>query len=191
MLGVHAAVRSCTYIFPYRRRTICASCHIIALDASQDLSNINVWKQVCKRRGWEFREGQTRYQWVNAWFDDSPVPRALFQDEAEYQRVVSMSKYDRVMYMQGFLGHCEHVIHLPGHDCEVGLVRVGGNLLPVWDWASSLPTILGWPYDEGWRDPLLAEYITSKVELQAQALGYAYTVTYQPATKQYEVEVQI
>lgn len=110
-------------------------------------------QKACAKRGWQLVLGQKTYQWVGTWFDDSPVPRSLFADEAEYRRVVAMTRDQRTQYMQKILGHCEHAILIPGHHCQVGVVRVGEHLRLIWDWASTLRNVMG-SVDSWGRDNL-------------------------------------
>lgn len=136
--------------------------HIADIDLCFD--DLDALEEVCKRRGWTLVRGQTTYTWVGRWYDDSPVPRSLFESEDEYQRVKAMKKADRVKYMEQLLGRCAHVIKIPGHWCEVGVVDVGGHYRLAWDWASSLSTVMGsmdaWGRDSlGPLTPFLHEYV--------------------------------
>ncbi len=151
--------------------------HVVTVDI--ELDDLNALKLMCDRLGWEFREGQQTYAWVGTWVDDSPVPPGLFEDKEEHARVVAMNRLDRTLYMQNFLGHCEHAIHFPGHDLELGLVRVAGKLVPVWDWASSLTAVLGYPGSADYVNTLVQEYGVSKAEMIALAQGLQYQIVRQ------------
>lgn len=107
------------------------------------VNDLDALQKTCEKRGWILVRGQKTYAWVGKWFDDSPTPRSLFVDEDEYRRVLAMTKPQRTYYMQRILGHCEHAIKIPGHHCEVGVVRVGEHLRLVWDWASTLREVMG------------------------------------------------
>ncbi len=116
--------------------------------------------------------------------DDSPVPRHLFESQEEYDRVVAMSKQDRINYMNAFLGKCDAAIHIPGQNFEVGVTKVGDSYQLVWDWASSLSQVMGSGGAtndiKGYyakHNPLLQEYAAAKIELEAEQRGYVWTRT--------------
>lgn len=115
--------------------------HMADVDVS--VNDLEALEEVCKKRGWILQRGAKSYRWVGRWYDDSPVPRSLFADEAEYRRVVAMGRADRTTYMEAMLGKCEHRIEVPGHFCQVGVVKVGEDLRLVWDWASTLDRVMG------------------------------------------------
>lgn len=154
---------------------MCANCHLTTIECPEGFNDLAAVKRLCANLGAEFREGQTTYGWWGNWMDDSPVPRGLFAEEEEYQRVVDMTRHQRTQYMNALLGKCEHAIHFPGHTCEVGLVRVGDKLVPVWDWASTLTSVLGCPGQEEYVCPLVQEYNLARTELIAEDLGYQWT----------------
>lgn len=146
--------------------------HVVSIAIEfQDLDAI---KAACRRLGWTFREGQGTYRWFGHWVDDSPVPRHLFAEEAEYNRVVAMSRDARRLYMDQLLGHCEHAISVPGCDYEIGIQNVGGKWVPVWDWfhAGGLHTVMG---TNG--GPLAQAYAVEKSKLEACRRGYPCTET--------------
>jgi hypothetical protein len=133
-------------------------------DVEMFFDDITALKATCAKRGWQFVDGKTTYPWVGKWFDDSPVPRSLFAEEDEYRRVVAMSRADRTRYMEEMLGRCEHAIKVPGHACEVGVVRVGEHLKLAWDWASTLKNVMGsmdsWGRDDlAQLSPFLQDYV--------------------------------
>lgn len=106
--------------------------HVMAIKTEmRDLAAI---RAACKRLGWQFCEGQTTYEWVGRWFDDTPVPRHLFESEAEYKRVCAMTKAQRCAYMPKVLGKCTHAIKVPGATGEIGLIERGNQFIPIWDY---------------------------------------------------------
>ena len=136
--------------------------HIANVDVCFD--DLDALEETCKKRGWSLVRGQTTYQWVGRWYDDSPVPRSLFATEEEYRKVLAMKKFERTAYMNALLGRCAHAIKVPGHTCEIGVVDVGGHYRLAWDWASSLKDVMG-SMDAWGRDdlksltPFLHDYV--------------------------------
>jgi len=74
--------------------------------------DLEALRAVCRRRGWEFREGQRHYRWFGRWLGDQPLPPGVAAAE---------------------LGHCVHAVGFPGCAYEMGLLRRGDHWLPVWD----------------------------------------------------------
>ena len=109
--------------------------HVVTLEV--ELNNLAAVEAACKRLGWQLHKGQKSYAWVGHWYDDSPVPRHLFEDEAEYNRVCAMTRSDRQDYMKTVLGKCDHAIRIPGARGEIGLIERNGKLLPIWDYFTS------------------------------------------------------
>src|SRR5688572_9498476 len=104
---------------------MCKSCHVVSVEI--ELRSLDAIKKACKRQGWTFKEGQQTYRWVGKWYDDSPVPRNLFETEEEYQRVLNMPKPVRCAYMKNALGHCTHAIQVPTGHGEIGLIEREGR----------------------------------------------------------------
>jgi hypothetical protein len=135
------------------------------------MKSLDAIKAACKRLGWEFREGQTKYRWWGHWVDDSPVPRHLFKTEGEYQKVLAMTKEERQAFMTKMLGHCDHAIHIPKVRYEVGIVNVNGNWTPVWDWVDgSINRAMG---QSG--GTLAQAYGVEASIMEAQANAYTWT----------------
>lgn len=130
--------------------------------------------RACARLGWDFKVGQQKYRWHGTWVDDSPVPRNIFNDQAEYDRVVAMNKRDRIAYMNGILGKCDHAIRLPGGG-EIGLIKKGDGYIPIWDWAGGVYSEMS--SKRGVQDggPLLQAYAIEAAKLEAVRKGYGYT----------------
>lgn len=137
----------------------------------------------------EFRRGQTKYAWIGRWYDDSPVPKHLFESEDEYNRVVAMSRSERQVYMNNFLGKCEHAIHIAGHECEIGVVRVGDHYELAWDWATSLMDVLGRPDVPGYVNPIVGAYAAANNQLWAEQQGYQWSMAYDKQNQKYELEI--
>jgi len=154
---------------------MCESCHVTTVDCPEGFNNLDAVERMCQNLGAEFHRDQKTFGWWGKWVDDSPVPRPLFAEQSEYDRVLAMSSRDRSSYMDHLLGKCEHAIHFPGLSGEVGLVEVAGKLIPVWDWVSDLQGVLGRPVAEGWRDILIDEYEAARIELTAEQFGYSFT----------------
>jgi hypothetical protein len=76
------------------------------------IKDLEALKTACKRMGFEFREGQTTYQWYGRWVGDSPMPEGVTEEE---------------------LGKCNHAIHVPGAKFEIGIVRKGNAYILLYD----------------------------------------------------------
>jgi len=153
--------------------------HLVAIKT--ELRDLAAIKAACVRLGWTFAENQKTYAWHSRWVDDSPVPRHLFaEDEAgekRYQEVVAMTLAERTEVMHQLLGKCDHAIKIPGCTGEVGLIRRGGNYIPIWDFAGGVGNAMcsdkaewGWEAQDG--GPLLQAYGIEKSKLEAKRQGY-------------------
>lgn len=150
---------------------MCLNCHVVTVDI--EMTDLNAIKAACQRLGWKFCEGQQEYRWWGHWVDDSPVPRHLFTDEAEYKRVVNMPKHERKEHMNGLLGKCAHAIKVPGCSYEIGILDQGNKLVPIWDWvAHDLHTAIG---QKG--GTLVQAYAVEKAKLEAMANCHSFTET--------------
>ena len=67
---------------------MCLNCHVVTLGI--EIKDLEALQEACQRLGWTFHEHQPHFRWVGRWYDDTPVPRHLFADEAEYQRVLAL-----------------------------------------------------------------------------------------------------
>ncbi len=65
------------------------------------LTDLEAVKKACTRLGVEFIEGKKTYGWFGRSVGDYPLPVGMTVEE---------------------LGKCDHVIHVPGVDYEVGLI---------------------------------------------------------------------
>jgi hypothetical protein len=66
------------------------------------VNDLKALKAACARLGVEFVEGETRYNWFETSVGDHPLPAGFKASD---------------------LGHCEHVIRVPGITYEVGVVK--------------------------------------------------------------------
>lgn len=141
--------------------------HVVEIKT--EMRDLNAITAACKRLGWTLKENQTSYRWFGQWMDDSPVPRHMFADEAEYQRVIKMSKTDRSDYMTKLLGKCDHAISVPGCRYEIGLIKRGNNYQPAWDWYYQGGLKEHMKEDGG---PLLQAYAIEMATMTAKQQGY-------------------
>lgn len=66
------------------------------------ITDLKALKAACSRLGVEFVEGKTDYNWFSVSVGDHPLPQGFKAHE---------------------LGHCEHVIRVPGVTYEIGVVK--------------------------------------------------------------------
>lgn len=66
------------------------------------VTDLGALKAACTRLGAEFVEGKKKYNWYGRSVGDYPLPAGFTADE---------------------LGHCDHVVRIPGVNYEVGVVR--------------------------------------------------------------------
>jgi hypothetical protein len=67
------------------------------------ITDLEAVKAACARLGAQFIEGKTNYVWFGWSVGDYPLPEGMTKEE---------------------LGHCAHVIRVPGVSYEVGLVKL-------------------------------------------------------------------
>src|SRR4051794_36582951 len=101
---------------------MCLNCHVITL--AVEIRSLAALRAACERLGWQFKEDCPTWRWAGYWADDSPVPRNLFADQAEYDRVLAMSRDERTATMEELLGTCAHAIHVPGFEYELAVFPV-------------------------------------------------------------------
>ena len=78
--------------------------HVSTIDV--DVKDLNAVRRMCEREGWEFRENQKTYGWYGQSVGDYPIPEGVSVED---------------------LGKCDHAIHIPGCDYEVGLIHKQGS----------------------------------------------------------------
>lgn len=154
---------------------MCAHCHVVSCQV--EIKDLTALEAACKRLGWEFCRGQTKYAWYGRWVDDSPVPQHLFSKE-EYQTLIGMTKDARKTFMNNFLGRSDHAIRVPGCQFEIGLKKYGDAFQLVWDWAEpALAREMSSKLQHNDGGPLLQAYAIELERLRAQALGYGVVET--------------
>jgi hypothetical protein len=76
------------------------------------IKDLECLKQACETLGFEFRENQKNYAWYGRWVGNQPLPEEISEDE---------------------LGTCDHAIHVPGCQFEVGVLKKGRHYILLWD----------------------------------------------------------
>jgi hypothetical protein len=142
--------------------------HVVSIKT--EIKDLQAIANACQRLGWTFKQGQTTYRWVGNWYDDSPLPRELFETEEEYQRVLAMTKPERCAYMNARLGKCQHAIGLPNAKGEIGLLQRGNQFIPIWDYYTDIG-INKVRVDNGMAGFVQA-YAVEAAKLQAQRQGH-------------------
>ncbi len=110
---------------------MCAHCHVVSIGV--EVKSLEALAAACERPHWTFTHGHAGYRWFGEWVDDSAVPARLFATEAEYQRVLAMSRIDRQAFMTALLARPDAFIRLPAHDYDVGVYRVGDRYELLFD----------------------------------------------------------
>jgi len=122
------------------------------------LKDLRAVKEACRELGLTFVEGRKTYAWYGASVGDTALPEGITREQ---------------------LGHCEHVIQVPGAGYEIGLVKnpkTGGFrlLFDYWGPGKKIVDTLG-----GQGVPkLIQAYGICKATIEAKARGYL--VTRQP-----------
>ncbi len=143
--------------------------HVSTLDGLLIENDPIILKRAVERLGGTFLQDQKTYRWFGGWADDSPVPRGLFETQAEYDRVVGMSYTDRTNYMNAMLGMSVHAASFPGSTYEVGFARVGDHLTAVFDWFTDSSGLL-----KKLQDQFPQAYAVESVIRQAELCGFAW-----------------
>lgn len=110
---------------------MCAHCHVVSI--SVEVKSLEALGAACERLHWTMTGGHAGYRWFGEWVDDSPVPARLFATEAEYQKVLAMSRIDRQAFMTALLSRPDAFIRLLAHDYDVGIYRVGDRYELLFD----------------------------------------------------------
>ena len=81
-------------------------------------------KLACNHLGLEFRENQKTYRWFGRWVGDVALPEGIREED---------------------LGKCDHAIHVPGAQYQVGVIKRENDFLLLWDsWkVGGLTKVLG------------------------------------------------
>jgi hypothetical protein len=126
--------------------------HIVTIKT--EIRDLAAVRAVCKRFKWEFREGQTRYQWFGTYMGDAPLPEGVTVAD---------------------LGTCTHAIHVPGCRYEIGIVAKPGGYDLRWDyWETAIKNAMGGPEAHRFQQA----YAIEKAKIEARKQGHS--VTEQP-----------
>jgi hypothetical protein len=110
---------------------MCAHCHVVSIGV--EVKSLEALVAACERLHWTKTDGHAGYRWFGEWVDDSPVPARLLATDAEYKRVLAMSRIDRQAFMTALLGQPDAYVRLPAHDYDVGVYRVGDRYELLFD----------------------------------------------------------
>lgn len=77
-----------------------------------EIRDLQSLKDACKKLGFQFMEGQKRYQWYGKWVGNQPLPDGISEED---------------------LGKCDHAIHVPAAAFEIGVVKKGNGYILLWD----------------------------------------------------------
>jgi hypothetical protein len=124
-----------------------SGCHVATLKLQ--VKSLDALKAACQRLELEFREGQETYIWFGSFMGDAPLPEGFTQED---------------------LGKCQHAIHVPGANYEIGVVYRDGAWRLLWDsWRSGgLEAALGKDCNK-----LRQAYGVAAAILEAQRQGYS------------------
>jgi hypothetical protein len=113
-----------------------------------EIKDLGTLAAACKRLGIELRKGQRQYKWFGSYIGDHPLPEGFTQSD---------------------LGKCDHAIHVPGAEYEIGVVRRGNSYILLWDfWRSG-----GLEEKLGKNAGLLKQaYTIEKARIEARRKGY-------------------
>jgi hypothetical protein len=113
-----------------------------------------------------FNENQKTYQWFGRYMRDYPLPEGFTAAD---------------------LGKCDHAIHVPGAQYEIGVVERNGKISLLWDfWQDGgLEKIIG---QGGSR--IRQFYPIEEAKLEAERRGYSYTEAVQE-NGNIELEIEV
>jgi hypothetical protein len=94
---------------------MCLSCHVVVVKTR--IKSLETLRRAVQRMGGEFRENQRQYKWYGHWMDD------YHEQDAAYKQGIQVGNY----------GKCDHAIHIPNVDYEVGIVQKGEEFTLIWD----------------------------------------------------------
>ena len=89
-----------------------------------EIKSLEDLKAACNRLGLKFLENEQSYKWFGKWIGDAPLPEGIKVED---------------------LGTCDHCIHVPGAQYQIGVVQHGEKYRLLWDsWKSGgLELVLG------------------------------------------------
>lgn len=142
--------------------------HVVVLDL--EIKSLEAVKRLCENMGWQFLENQKSYHWYGTWVGDYEA-----EDAAVKQGILPED-----------LGKCDHAIHIPGVEYELGLKSSGGKYTLLWDfWDARLAQAMGGK--EGNR--FMQEYGKASVTLEAEEQGFEWSAR-KLENGNYEIEVE-
>ena len=135
--------------------------HIVTIEP--ELYDPAAIRAACKRVGWELVEGRQTFRWYGRYVGDYRVWEKRLRDLG-----IEPEDY----------GKCDHAIRVPGAKYEIGLVRRGDQLIPLWD--TYRPGGLGQVTAENGMNGFLQAYAIEKAKLEARRKGHRVTERKQP-----------
>lgn len=116
-----------------------------------EINSLDALRMTVERLGIVFRENQKTYQWFGRFMADYPLPEGFTAAD---------------------LGKCDHAIHVPGAQYEIGVVERNGKISLLWDfWQDGgLERIIG---QGGAKIRQL--YPIEEAKLEAERRGYSYS----------------
>lgn len=89
-----------------------------------EIKSLEDLKAACNELGLKFCENEKSYKWFGRWVGDAPLPEGVGVED---------------------LGKCDHMIHVPGAQYQIGVIKQDGKYRLLWDsWkAGGLEEVLG------------------------------------------------
>jgi hypothetical protein len=89
-----------------------------------EIKSLEDLKAACNELGLKFNENEQSYKWYGRWVGDAPLPEGIKEED---------------------LGKCDHCIHVPGAQYQIGVIKQDGKYRLLWDsWkAGGLEDVLG------------------------------------------------
>ena len=111
------------------------------------IKDLEALKMACSRLNLEFRKNQKTYKWYGRFVGDTVLPEGVREEE---------------------LGACDHAIHVPGADYEIGVLQRGKEYILLWDswFKGGLEKKLG-----NGAGKLKQAYAPEKIRLEARKRG--------------------
>ena len=77
-----------------------------------EIMDLETLKLACDRLGLQFMENQKTYRWYGSFVGDTPLPEGIDIND---------------------LGKCDHAIHVPGAQYEIGIIQRDRKYILLWD----------------------------------------------------------